>query len=215
MGMVKDDFNALDTGMTINKLFDNLNYLFTRVITLLSFVVIYTSLNGLNTFDQLNKVHNETLENQITVIQQYKSHDYSYKTPEAIYFPTEGNKIRIEHTFIDTNTFYTSDETANYVKIDNSSLNKDVIFAHARKKLFADIADLDTNVLFYIKNDDKINVYELYRTRTVRDDDFDLLTAPGFEELEIFTCVGDDDEFRQLLSAKLVNSYSIGKKGEI
>ena len=216
MGIAKNVAINAKRDFDLNYAFDITNYIMLRVFTLLSILLIIFVLTDTGSVMLNHQYLNVyTSENQINLYTNNKSSSKEYITPETIYFPTEGNKIRIEHTFLDTQTYYTSSDSANYVLIDSNGINKDVIFAHARKKLFSNIADLNSNSIFYLKKDDKIYIYELNNTQTVKQDDFDLVSKPGFEELEIFTCVGDNDEYRQLLSAKLVNSYIIGKKGEI
>lgn len=212
--MDKNDLQILVETLNVNEIIKNINRLFIFLITAQAIFIINIIFSQDITKKAAALSFTDTLEIKL-INNTQNSQEYKNMSPGYIYFPTHGKKIEIEHTFINDETYHTFENKANHVRIENDSIGKDIIFAHATNNLFNDITDLNLNSIFYIENETIINVYELKLIETVLPDDFDLVYKQSNDELKIFTCAGENDEFRQLLSAKLVNSYSKGEKGEI
>lgn len=140
------------------------------------------------------------------------------ETPLRITIPDRGININIEQSPVENGTWYVPEYAAGYAEgssfLDEQHGNT-IIFAHARRGLFRELLD--------VKNDDEITVIgtkNLYRYKVasiekILPDEIDRLKSYGDYDLTLFTCEGINDEYRLLVKAIRVDTYSLSNSSEI
>lgn len=136
--------------------------------------------------------------------------------PEEIFIPTLNIKTKITDKLIEVDDNEGFEPEAMFDKNLNTlgqNRSHTMIYAHARPMLFRNLP--------YISNVDKIYVrgvsntlyeYDVTDVETISPKDIDKVESIGEKNLSLVTCQGTDDEYRLLVSAKLVGNYKINHK---
>ena len=138
--------------------------------------------------------------------------------PVRIIIPTVRIDLYVEESEISDGTWELSETKASFGKGSSyldEMLGNSVIFAHARRGLFAPLKDVKINDPIVIVGTENIYVYRIAQVEKVKPEEKEKVKSLGDTNLTVFTCDGVYDEYRLVVKAKRVNKYRLSQEGVI
>ena len=138
-----------------------------------------------------------------------------YETPKHIVIPDQNIAIDISKAKNTGNSWIISEENASFIDTNThlgEKRNNTIIFAHAKKDLFASLNFVNGTDSIYLLGDNKLYEYRVNKIETVDPIEVDKIYTLGESNLVLVTCQGENDEYRLIVKADLVSNYSIVNK---
>lgn len=135
-----------------------------------------------------------------------------YEKPLRITIPRLGVNIKVEESPIQDGTWAVPERAAGYAEgsalLDEEHGNS-IVFAHAREGLFRSLLDIKNNDEITLIGSDKLYKYRVTSIEKILPDEVDKIRSFGDHHLTLFTCEGWNDEYRLLVKARRIDSFSL------
>jgi LPXTG-site transpeptidase (sortase) family protein len=132
--------------------------------------------------------------------------------PLRISIPNVGINIKVEASEIENGTWKVPEHAAGYAEgsayLDEEHGNS-ILFAHARNGLFRDLLGIKIGDEISVIGTKNLYRYEVTSIEKILPDEIDKIKSFGDHQLTLFTCEGWNDQYRLLVKAKRVDTYSL------
>ncbi len=132
--------------------------------------------------------------------------------PLRITIPSRGINIKVEESAVENGTWAVPEHSAGYAGgsalLDEEHGNS-IIFAHARNGLFRDLLGIRDSDEITVIGTENIYKYKVTSIEKILPDEIDKIKSFGGHNLTLFTCEGWNDEYRLLVKAKRIDTYSL------
>lgn len=140
------------------------------------------------------------------------------EVPLRVTIPSVGINLDIVQSGIENGTWVVPEKSAGFAQgssfLDQEHGNS-IIFAHARYQMFRNLLDIKPNAEITIIGTDNLYVYKVSSVEKILPDEIDKLESYGENHLTLFTCEGINDEYRLLVKAKRIDTYSLKNSSKI
>lgn len=132
--------------------------------------------------------------------------------PLRLTIPNIGIDIKIEDSPVVDGTWNVPEHSAGYAEgsalLDEEHGNS-IVFAHARVGLFRDLLSIKNNDEITVLGTKNLYKYKVTSIEKILPDEIDKIKSFGDHNLTLFTCEGWNDEYRLLVKAKRIDTYSL------
>lgn len=137
-----------------------------------------------------------------------KQQNFEPDTPRRITIAEADVNTTVEYAPIISNTWKLYTDKAGFAEgssYPNESLGNTIIFAHARPGLFANLQLARPGMIATLYSDRNIYVYRITNIKKISQWDTEKVKTLGENNLTLFTCDYDDNNFRVLVKARLIS----------
>ncbi len=132
--------------------------------------------------------------------------------PLRIRIANIGINVNVEDSGIENGTWAVPEHAAGFAEgsayLDEEHGNS-VIFAHARWGLFKPLIDVKDGDTISVLGEKNMYTYKVTSIEKILPDEIDKIKSFGDHQLTLFTCEGINDEYRLLVKAKRIDTYSL------
>ncbi len=143
-----------------------------------------------------------------------EKHSYS-EYPLRIIIKNKDINTLIEPAKLENGTWSISENKANF-GVESGYLDSPfgniIIFAHARKNLFKNLKTVDIGDEITIIGDNNYYTYKVVKKEKILPEEVNKAKSIGDTNLSLFTCDGNDDEYRLLIKAVKISKNELPNK---